>query len=79
LENMALHFATTIYHLSCTCRIGSVVDPELRVYGVRNLRVADASVMPDIPSGNINAPTIMIGEKAAEIIAADYGMAISSR
>jgi choline dehydrogenase len=79
LENTALHFSHTTYHISCTCRIGSVVDPRLRVYGVKNLRVADASVMPDIPSGNINAPTIMIGEKAAEIIAADYGMAISSR
>ena len=74
LENVALHFSTTIYHLSCTCRIGSVVDPRLRVFGVQNLRVADASVMPEIPSGNINAPTIMIGEKAAEIIAEDHGV-----
>jgi choline dehydrogenase len=74
LENFALHFATTIYHLSCTCRIGSVVDPELRVYGVRNLRIADASVFPEITSGNTNAPSIMIGERAAEIIAADYGV-----
>jgi choline dehydrogenase len=72
LENFALHFATTIYHLSCTCRIGSVVDPELRVYGVRNLRVADASVFPEITSGNINAPSIMIGERAAEIIGAEH-------
>lgn len=73
LENFALHFATTIYHLSCTCRIGSVVDPDLRVYGVRNLRVADASVFPEITSGNTNAPSIMIGERAAEIIAAEHG------
>ncbi|MFM9852469.1 MAG: GMC family oxidoreductase [Sphingomonadaceae bacterium] len=79
LENTALHFSHTTYHISCTCRIGSVVDPRLRVYGVKNLRVADASVMPEIPSGNINAPTIMIGERAAEIIAADHGMAILSR
>ncbi len=76
LENFALHFATTIYHLSCTCRIGSVVDPDLRVYGVRNLRVADASVFPEITSGNINAPSIMIGERAAEIIAAEHGVQI---
>ena len=72
LENTALHFSSTGYHVSCTCRIGSVVDPRLRVYGVRNLRVADASVMPEIPSGNINATVIMIGEKAAEILAEDH-------
>jgi choline dehydrogenase-like flavoprotein len=74
LENVALHFTTTTYHLCCTCRIGSVVDPRLRVLGVSNLRVADASVMPEIPSGNINAVVIMIGEKAAEIIAQDHGL-----
>lgn len=72
LEDFALHFAATVYHLSCTCRIGSVVDPGLRVIGVRNLRVADASIMPEIPSGNINAPSIMIGERAAELIARDH-------
>jgi choline dehydrogenase-like flavoprotein len=71
LENMALHFATTVYHLSCTCRIGDVVDPRLKVFGVRNLRVADASIMPEIVSGNTNAASIMIGEKAAEMIARD--------
>ena len=74
LENTALHFSHTTYHISCTSRIGSVVDPRLRVYGVRNLRVADASVMPEITSGNINASVIMIGEKAAELIAADHGV-----
>ncbi|HVF92883.1 MAG TPA: GMC family oxidoreductase N-terminal domain-containing protein [Sphingomonas sp.] len=78
LENMALHFGTTIYHLSCTCRIGSVVDPRLRVMGVANLRIADASVMPEIPSGNINAPTMMIGERAAELIAADMVEAVQA-
>lgn len=74
LENTALHFSHTTYHISCTCRIGSVVDPHLRVYGIKNLRVADASVMPEITSGNINAVVIMIGEKAAEIIARDHGV-----
>ncbi|HSZ52019.1 MAG TPA: GMC family oxidoreductase N-terminal domain-containing protein [Caulobacteraceae bacterium] len=74
LENFALHFGMTVYHLSCTCRIGSVVDPRLRVIGVGNLRIADASVMPEIPSGNINAPSIMIGERAADLIAADHGI-----
>jgi len=78
LENTALHFSHTTYHVSCTCRIGSVVDPRLRVFGVRNLRVADASVMPEITSGNINAPTIMIGEKAAEIVAADHGVRLNA-
>ena len=72
LENMALHYATTVYRLSCTCRIGDVVDPRLRVLGVGNLRVADASVMPEIVSGNTNAASIMIGEKAAELIARDH-------
>lgn len=71
LENMALHYSTTVYHLVSTCRMGDVVDAKLRVNGVANLRVADASVMPDIISGNTNAASIMIGEKASDIIAAD--------
>jgi choline dehydrogenase-like flavoprotein len=71
LEDFALHFSLTVYHHTCTCRIGDVVDPRLRVLGVANLRVADASVMPNVTSGNTNAPSIMIGEKAAEMIAAD--------
>jgi choline dehydrogenase-like flavoprotein len=77
LENMALHYATTVYHLSCTCRIGDVVDPRLKVLGVNNLRVADASVMPEIVSGNTNAASIMIGEKAAELIARDHGVTLA--
>ena len=51
---------------------GSVVDPQLRVRGVSGLRVADASVMPRITSGNINAPCLMIGEKAADLILQDH-------
>jgi len=77
LEDLALHFSLTVYHPTSTCRIGDVVDPRLRVLGVDRLRVADASVMPNVISGNTNAPTIMIGEKAAEMIAADHGVKLA--
>ena len=60
--------AQTVYHPTSTCAIGSVVDSDLRVYGVDGLRVVDASVMPTITSGNTNAATIMIAEKAADLI-----------
>lgn len=71
LEDLALHYTWTVYHPTTSCRIGSVVDPRLRVVGVEGLRVADASVMPNVVSGNTNAASIMIGEKAAEMLAAD--------
>ena len=74
LEDLALHYSWTVYHPTTTCRIGTVVDPRLRVVGVERLRVADASVMPNIVSGNTNAASIMIGEKAAEMIAVDHGV-----
>lgn len=65
----------TVFHQSGTCRMGpdpqrAVVDSRLRVHGVQGLRVADASIFPTIPSGNTNAPAIMVGEKAADLIRA---------
>ncbi|KQY58497.1 choline dehydrogenase [Aeromicrobium sp. Root495] len=71
LETIA-RLGQTLYHPVATCAMGSnddsVVDSELRVRGVKGLRIADASVMPRVPRGNTNAPTIMIGEKAADLI-----------
>lgn len=58
----------TLYHPTSTCAMGAVVDDELRVHGVEALRVVDASVMPSVPRGNTNAPTIAIAEKASDLI-----------
>jgi choline dehydrogenase len=58
----------TVFHPTSTCSIGPVVDERLKVKGVENLRVVDASVMPSVPSGNINATVIAMAEKAADMI-----------
>jgi choline dehydrogenase-like flavoprotein len=70
LRAHAREVTQTLYHPVGTCALGSVVDPSLRVSGVDSLRVVDASVMPVVPRGNTNAPTIMVAEKAADLIRA---------
>ena len=77
LKRAAGDLGTTIFHPVGTCKMGpqhdpeAVVDDELRVHGIKGLRVIDASIMPTITSGNTNAPAIMIGEKLSDMILED--------
>jgi choline dehydrogenase len=74
LDDFVRNSAESAYHPCGTCRMGgadnpmAVVDPECRVTGVEGLRVADSSIFPSITNGNLNAPTIMVGEKASDHI-----------
>ena len=76
------HLSTTLFHPCGTAMMGpandsrAVVDSRLKVHGIENLRVIDASIMPEVTSGNTNAPTMMIAEKGADIIKQDWGVKI---
>jgi choline dehydrogenase len=78
MQNFARNAATTYWHQCGTAKMGrdsmSVVDSRLKVYGIENLRIADASIMPRITSGNTMAPCVVIGERAAEMIKATYSI-----
>jgi choline dehydrogenase len=82
LRDYIRRHAITYHHQVGTCRMGvdelAVVDPQLRVRGVTGLRVADASVMPLVTSGNTHAPAVMIGERAAELVAEAMGAALAA-
>ncbi|MFT3731822.1 MAG: GMC family oxidoreductase N-terminal domain-containing protein [Hyphomicrobium sp.] len=82
MENFIRNAAGTYFHESCTAKMGrdamSVVDGNLKVYGLEGLRIADASIMPAISTGNTMAPTVIIGERAGEIIAAAYNFSNST-
>ena len=81
--DFARNAAGTYFHESCTAKMGTddlaVVDGQLRVHGLQGLRIADASVMPTIATGNTMAPTVVIAERAARLIAAAHGLSSPRR
>src|SRR5262249_51899371 len=76
LREWVLNNTGSYYHFVGSCKMGvdrlAVVDPQLKVYGVDGLRVVDGSIMPSIPSANTHTTVVMIGERAAELIKADW-------
>lgn len=78
MQDYVRNAAVPYWHQSCTVKMGrdpmSVVDSRLNVYGIEKLRIADASVLPDIISGNTMAPCVVIGERAAQMIKASYAI-----
>jgi len=72
IDAFVRQFVESAYHPSCSCKMGtdelSVVDPQTRVHGIEGLRIVDSSIFPTIPNGNLNAPTIMVAERAADLI-----------
>jgi choline dehydrogenase len=78
LEDFIRDAASTYHHQTCTAKMGrdsmSVVDGQLKVYGIENLRIADGSTMPRVTTGNTMAPCIVIGERAAEILREEHNL-----
>src|SRR6516165_9443940 len=83
IKNFIGNGAATVWHQTCTAKMGrdamSVVDHELKVYGVENLRVADGSIMPRVTTGNTMAPCIVIGERAADVLCSQHKLATSAK
>jgi len=82
MENFIRDGIATVWHQTCTAKMGrdamSVVDPELKVYGIENLRIADGSIMPRVITGNTMAPCVIIGERAAEVLRVEHRLETSS-
>ena len=82
LEDFIRDAASTYHHQTCTAKMGrdsmSVVDGQLKVYGIENLRIADGSIMPRVTTGNTMAPCIVIGERAAQSLRSDHRLEASS-
>jgi choline dehydrogenase len=82
LEDFIRDAASTYHHQTCTAKMGrdsmSVVDGQLKVYGIENLRIADGSIMPRVTTGNTMAPCMIIGERAAEVLRNEHQLETSS-